>query len=241
MKKLMVFTMLTLVFLFGSNQLWAQDITNNIGIGARFMWLGPQTDTYFDDKADLEGKSMFGGTLTYGVSRWLSLEVAFDASLKTDLEKVIGEEAGVEKWVKVADVRVYPLTFSGQIRYIAGPEFYTWIVPYATFGFGRYFVDCDVAKEYKEYEVPPGVTKEVKTDVDDAWGGHLGGGFDIFVHKNIAFNFEFRYFWAESDIREETIIIYPDYIYSEKKSGEMDLDSWMVGVGIKFYFGLFGR
>ncbi len=234
MKKLMAFTTLILVFLFGSNQLWAQDITNNIGIGARFMWLGPQTENYFGDKADLEGKSMFGGTLTYGVSRWLSLEVAFDSSLKTDLEKVIGIEAEVEKWVKVADVRVYPLTFSGQLRYIAGPEFYTWIVPYATFGFGRYFVDCDVAKEYKDHKG----TEEVEIDIDDAWGGHLGGGFDIFLHKNIAFNFEFRYFWAESDIRERITL---DTVFSEEKSGKMDLDSWMVGVGIKFYFGLFGK
>lgn len=236
MKKLMAFTMWTLVFLFSSNGLWAQDITNNIGIGARFMWLGPQMDTYFEHDAELQEKSMFGGTLTYGVTRWFSIEIAFDSSLKTDLIDKILVKDNIPG-VKIADVRVYPLTVSGQLRYIAGPEFYTWIVPYATFGFGRYFVDCDVAKEYKEEHVP----WDVKVHMDDAWGGHVGAGFDIFASKNIAFNFEFRYFWAESDIYEtiemegvETPSPYP-------KSGGMNLDSWMVGGGIKFYFGLFGR
>jgi len=233
MKKLVVFAMSALVLLVGSNWLWAQDITNNIGIGARFMWLKPQMDTYLEHDAELKGKSMFGGTLTYGVTRWFSIEVAFDSSLKTDLmDKILD--------VKLADVRVYPLTFSGQLRYIAGPEYYTWLVPYATFGFGRYFVDCDVAKEYKEYEVSPGVTKEVEIDVDDAWGGHVGAGFDIFASKNIALNFEFRYFWAESDIRE-TLKIAGEVPFPYPRSGKMDLDSWMVGAGIKFYFGLTRR
>ncbi len=223
------------------NPLWAQDITNRLGIGARFMWLAPKKETHFDNliqmqSGKLEGKSMFGGTLTYGVSRWLSLEVAFDNSLNTDLnDKVLD--------IKIATVRVYPLTFSAQLRYIAPPEYYTWMVPYLTFGFGRYFISCNTSKEYKEHEAPkPPVVRDIKVDMDSTWGGHIGGGMDIFLSKNIALTFEFRYFWADSDIHERIILRSNDtIIYQERRSDRIDLDSWMVGAGIKFYFGLFGR
>ena len=234
MKKFVALGILVSFFLIGLNHLWAQDITNKVGVGARFMWLSPRTDSYLGDKGDLEGKSMFGGTLTYGINKWLSIELAFDYSLRTNLKRVIGREiSGVEKWVKVAKVRVYPLTLSAQLRYLAPPEYYTWMVPYLTFGFGRYFVDCDVSKEYKDYYSP----WRVKVDMKSAWGGHIGGGFDIFVSKNIAFNFEFRYFWADSDICE-TLKIDNTIPSPYPRKGEIDLDSWMVGVGIKFYFGL---
>ena len=62
-------------------------------------------------------------------------------------------------------------------------------------------------------------------------------GLDIFVSKNIAFNFEFRYFWADSDICE-TLKIDNTIPSPHPRKGKIDLDSWMVGVGIKFYFGL---
>ena len=225
------------------NPLWAQDITNRLGIGARFMWLAPKKETHFDNliqmqSGKLEGKSMFGGTLTYGVSRWLSLEVAFDNSLNADLNDNVLD-------IKIASVRVYPLTLSAQLRYLAPPEYYTWMVPYLTFGFGRYFIDCDVSREYKMYEAPnPPLIRNIEVDMDNTWGGHIGGGLDIFLSEKIAFNFEFRYFWADSDIHERIIlrdINTNTIIYQERRSDKIDLDSWMVGVGIKFYFGPFSR
>ncbi|RLB10315.1 MAG: hypothetical protein DRG39_06530, partial [Deltaproteobacteria bacterium] len=138
-----------------------------------------------------------------------------------------------------------PLTFSAQLRYLAPPEYYTWMVPYLTFGFGRYFIDCDVSREYEMYEAPnPPLIRNIEVDMDSTWGGHIGGGLDIFLSEKIAFNFEFRYFWADSDIHERIIlrdINTNTIIYQERRSDKIDLDSWMVGVGIKFYFGPFSR
>ena len=257
MKKFVALGILVSFFLIGLNHLWAQDITNKVGVGARFMWLSPRTDSYLGDKGDLEGKSMFGGTLTYGINKWLSIELAFDYSLRTNLKRVIGREiSGVEKWVKVAKVRVYPLTLSAQLRYLAPPEYYTWMVPYLTFGFGRYFVDCDVSKEYKDYYSP----WRVKVDMKSAWVGNIGWVFEIVFLKIIEKEKE-EFFPVPSFIHEKLVKFLKtkgiEKLYAHQvegleklkegentipspypRKGEIDLDSWMVGVGIKFYFGL---
>jgi len=58
------------------------------------------------------------------------------------------------------------------------------MVPYITFGFGRYFIDCDVSREYKMYEAPnPPLIRNIEVDMDSTWGGHIGGGLDIFLSE----------------------------------------------------------
>jgi len=200
------------------------DTTGKIGIGLRVNGMTTTSDTYKGRDIDKKDQAMFGVSLSYGVNSWLSLEAAFDGSLNTKLkDNTLG--------IDLATINVYPLTFSAQLRYITkNPEFYNWIVPYLTFGFGYYFVSGDVSSEYKAEYYP----NDVKLDFDGGWGGHVGIGTDIFASKTIAVGFEARYFWASGSIKET--ITNPILNASTTHKENFDLDSWMLGINIKFFF-----
>ena len=200
------------------------DTTGKIGLAFRGSMMTTSSDTYQGRDIDRDNQGLLGLAVSYGVNRWLSLEVALDGSFATEIkDNTLG--------MKLADMHVYPFTLSAQIRYItSNPEFYDWIVPYLTFGIGYYFASGDVSGEYQMYHAP----NSVNLNFDGGFGFHIGVGTDIFANKNFAIGFEARYFWASATMKEE--ITNPTLNVTQTHEEDIDLDSWMLGISVKLFF-----
>ena len=200
------------------------DISNRFGLSLRLNNISPDLDSYKHRTLDEENQIMFGGALIYGINSWLSCELAFDGSSSIEIKDKTYN-------VKLADLQVYPLTFSLQFRYISkSPEIYKWIVPYATVGLGYYFAKGDEASEYKTYNTP----NKVSIDFDGGFGWHIGVGMDFFATKNLAIGIEGRYFKTSITIDEKQENPILNIVNSTER--DIDMDGWIAGVNIKFFF-----
>ncbi len=200
------------------------DTTGKLGLALRGSVMTTSSSTYKGRDIDRDNQGLLGLAVSYGVKRWLSLEAAFDGSFSTEIkDNTLG--------MKLANMHIYPLTFSAQLRYITpNQDFYDWIVPYLTFGVGYYFVSGNVAREYQVYNAP----NSVDLDFDGGFGGHIGIGTDIFARKNLAIGFEARYFWASATIKEK--VSSPALNITQIHEEDIDLDSWMLGISVKVFF-----
>jgi outer membrane protein W len=227
MKKYMAGILAFIFVITGSvcfSQEVVSDTTGKIGLGLKISNMSTGAENFKDRELDKENGIMIGGSLSYGVNRWFSLELAYEGTLQR-------EERDDTLGVKMADIDIYPLTFSMQFRYITDdPNMYKWMVPYLTLGVGYYFVSGDMASEYKNYNAP----NETKLDFDGGWGWHIGGGIDMFATNYFALGLEGRYFWAQSSIEETQYN--PTFDVRSTQKEDVNWDGWMVGVNLKFFF-----
>lgn len=141
---------------------------------------------------------------TYGINSNFAVELSLGRAV-LDVD-VLGE------------FTIIPLQLTAQYRIPSGTA-----SPYLGAGVGYYF-NSDIEDSL------PGVSWKVEND--DSFGYHVNAGVDIFLNKNIAFNLDARYFWAETDT---TAKITSGGVTTEM-SDTQDLDSSIIGAGIKYLF-----
>ena len=91
------------------------------------------------------------------------------------------------------------------------------------FTFGYFFNDFDQNDPVIEFIYGAGAD----VDVDDSFGFHVGGGVEVFVTENVALNLDLKYIWTKVEA---------DVNIAGFKDEDIDMDSFVVGLGIKFYF-----
>ena len=219
MKKKIIatFFVVAALMLVVSQVSFAQDMKGRLGIGARVSYVNFSNDDYtvYGVKVDVEpdDSTMYGANLTYFIQDYLSLELSVDYT-ETDVDF---DALGME--VDAGDFETIPVLLSLRAHLSTN----TKVSPYLLFGVGYFFNDFDQNDAIIEYMYGPGAD----VDVDDSFGFHVGGGVEVFVSENIALNLDLKYIWTEVEA---------DVNVAGFKDEDIDMDSFVAGLGIKFYF-----
>ena len=209
---------------------WAEGklpLQGSLGFGARVYGIFPKGDAFQPAGAPrqkLDFDNEVGGevNVTYRFLKFLAVEGGIGYTKIDVKNKTLG--------VNWATIEAVPIFATLQFRWVSRkPEELKWIVPYACIGGGYYVLDIEERSELRAYYLP-GVG--VDLEIDDTFFFHLGGGFDIFLTKNLAINFEARYAWSETDIDEKL----NDGVTILERGDTINLNAAFVGAGFKFYF-----
>ncbi len=212
MRKLSAFCIICFFMLITVNFAGAQDVANKFGIGANVLYYFPQEDDLFGTSVNVDEDIALGLNFTYIVIPSFSLELAWNY-FKTDIKN--GS-------IKLGEITTMPLLLTAQFRIIPeGP-----IVPYVGAGVGYYLNDLAVKSEAKKQAKAANIA--YPTDVDNSLGLHLNAGVDWFLTDFFALNLDTRYFFSEADIEGKGP--------TSGTSGEINLDSLVVGAGVKVFF-----
>jgi outer membrane protein W len=209
---------------------WAEGklpLQGSLGFGARVYGVFPKGDAFQPAGAPrqkLDFDNEVGGevNVTYRFLKFLAVEGGIGYTKIDVKNKTLG--------VNWATIEAVPIFATLQFRWVSRkPEELKWIVPYACIGGGYYVLDIEERSELRAYYLP-GIG--VDLEIDDTFFFHLGGGFDIFLTKNLAINFEARYAWSETDIDEKL----NDGVTILERGDTIKLNAAFVGAGFKFYF-----
>lgn len=205
---------------------WAEGrlpLQGSLGFGARVYGVFPKGDSFLGQ--DLDFGNEVGGevNITYRFLKYLALEGGIGYT-KIDVKN--------NYWgVNWATIQAVPISATLQFRWVSRkPEELKWIIPYACIGGGYYILGIEERSEFRSSSLSRGYG--VNLEIDDTFFFHLGGGFDIFLTKNLALNLEARYSWAKTDIDETQTGGGGSRILGDT----INLNAAIVGAGFKFYF-----
>lgn len=226
MKRLYLFVVLFFFVVGSSGISWAEGflpLDGSIGFGARLYGVFPKGDNFRGEKLDFSNEVGGEVNATYRFLKYFALEggigyTQFDIKNKT-------------LRVKWATIEAIPIFATLQFRRVSSePEALKWIVPYAGIGGGYYLLEIGERNELRNYWWLSGVG--IDLSIDDTFFFHLGGGLDIFLTKNVAFNFDARYAWARTDIDQKQ-----SFGFISRELGDtINLNAAFIAAGFKFYF-----
>ena len=217
-KKFVALFFVFAVFMLVVSQIsFAQDMEGRLGIGARVAYVNFSDDdfTVYGVEVDVEPDEsvMFGGNLTYFIQNYLSLELSVDYT-ETDVDL---DALGLEG--DAGDFESIPVLLSLRAHLSTN----TKVSPYLLFGIGYLFNDIDQNDSTIEFIYGSGA----KIDVDDSFAFHVGGGVEVFVTENVALNLDLKYIFTKVEA---------DVNVAGFKDEDIDMDSFVAGLGIKYYF-----
>ncbi len=155
---------------------------------------------------------MLGFTGTIQINKYISTEVGIDwiDSSKNEFKAAGGS------WT-AGEIKQIPITLTARFHYPVGI-----FSPYVGLGLGYYFRSYNKDNTFW--------AAGTNVDVDNGWGYHVNVGSDIFLtpDRDLALNLEAKYVWSKADIKAVN--------GAAMLEGSMNLDSIMLGLGIKYYF-----
>ena len=196
---------------------YAEDIAGRSAIGVGYANVSP-------DEGDIDDGTLMSINYTRGINTNLSIELSLG---QADLDVRLGDMP-----VDLGEFTVKPLQVTAQYRIPSGSS---PLSPYVGAGLGYYFNDFDLSGDVKDHianERLTDPTYDVDVDVDDSFGFHIDAGVDFFVNSNFALNIDARYFWSQADTKMTTT----ELGITEGGDDEADLDSFIIGIGAKYFF-----
>ncbi len=199
----------------------------DISLGASIGYAIPTTDEY-------DNAAAFKITAGYSITPYFNLEAGLGRFSSTVSQP---DANGVSMFtIASGDLRVIPLTLTGQFRYQV-PEIFS--IFYGLAGLGYYFVDYSWSDDTEAYfesvkEAFPAFSTRVKQEVDNGFGFHLGGGLDYLLTSQLSLNIEAQYilfspkargFWKDLEDGTERLF-----------DNDLDLNTFLFTAGIKFWF-----
>ena len=213
-KKITIVFCLVTLLLFFVNVSFAQGPDKKWGIGARISYIAPDDTTLDGAKLDPDESAFFEGNLTWLATPWLSLEFTAGYT-KTDTN---AEALGVS--FEFGELEQIPLLLTGRFHWWNSGSTLTL---YGGGGIGYYLNDFEFSSIV--ISTFPGST----VDADDSFGFHLAAGLEWFFADSWAVNIDLKYIWNEADFTSTVPGI-------GTGSDEIDLDAFVVGLGIKYYW-----
>ena len=205
------------LLLFFSNVGFTQELEKTIGIGARISYLDAKDTQIGDENYDPDATSLFEANCTWFIHKMFSLELLAGYA-KTDIEYFEPDVTSTP--VEFGELKQIPILLTGRLHYwFANPN----LTLYGGGGVGYYINDFSVSSLILSFE--PGLT----VDADDSFGFHLAAGLEWFFSANWALNLDLKYIWNEADF----VSTEPG---ESPETDKIDLDSFVVGVGIKYYW-----
>jgi outer membrane protein W/uncharacterized protein YgiM (DUF1202 family) len=184
------------------------------GFGLTGGYAMPSEDNY-------KGGISYGGILHFGITKNIAVELS-GLRFQSEVEK---EPDKLSK----GDLSIIAILMSIQFRFQVGSIF----VPYIAGGGGYYLNDFSIDNELKEDWNLLGF--DINEDVENSFGFHVGGGFDIFLSDHIAFNGDVKYCLVNS----KGSWTFSNQVISQEVSGDFDeikLNSLIFGVSLKILF-----
>jgi len=191
-----------------------KEIGPKIGFGLTGGYAMPSEDNY-------NGGISYGGILHLGITKNLALELSgtrFQSEVERDPDKL-----------SKGDLSVTAILMSIQLRFQVGSV----LVPYLDGGGSYYLNDFSIDNKIKEDWNSVGF--DINEEVENAFGFHVGGGFDVFLTDNIAFNGDVKYCIVNS----KGTWTFSNQIISQEVTGDFDninLNSLIFGVSLKIFF-----
>ena len=195
----------------------AEDIAGRSAIGVGYANVSP-------DEGDIDDGTAMSINYTRGINTNLSVELSLG-------QAVLDVKPG-DIPVDLGEATVMPLQVTAQYRVPSGN---IPLSPYVGAGLGYYFNNFDLSDDVKDaiaFKRLTDPTFDVDADIDDSFGFHIDAGVDYFVNSNFALNLDARYFWSEADATMTTT----ELGVTDKGDDEIDLDSFIIGVGAKYFF-----
>jgi outer membrane protein len=218
-KKIIIGLCAAALLLLYVNVSFAQGPDKKWGIGARISYYAPDDTTIEGVKYDPDETALFEGNLTWLPINWLSLEFTVGYA-KTDIN---AEALGVS--LEFGEFKQVPLLLTGRLHWWSSDSKFTF---YGGGGIGYYLNDFEVSSLFAS-GIPSLGVPGLSVDADDSFGFHLAVGLEYFVAQNWAFNLDLKYIWNEADITTTATGFSPE-------KDELDLDAFVFGIGIKYYF-----
>lgn len=187
------------------------------GLGVRASYLKYETDDYMvygvNVDVDPDDAVGFGINYTYFVNNNFSFELSADY-IKTDVELSALGLSG-----DAGEIKQIPVLLTGRIH----ADLSRKASPYLAAGVGYVFNDIDTNPTTAEFIYGSGA----EFDVDNSFAFHVGAGIEVFLSDNIAFNLDLKYIWTETEASVNV---------SGFESVDFDLNPFVAGLGIKYYF-----
>ena len=190
------------------------------GITLPPFWIGGGAGYTMPSESNFEKGINFGGTLGFGITRYLAVELR----VPYYQSNVTGSIGGLS----TGQFQSISLSLSVQARY----PIKSLIIPYLVAG-GNYFLnkftlDNEIVNSWNAMGI------NIEENVDHAFGFHFGGGIDLFIMKSLALNLDVRYSTAsmKGDWR------LADTISQEETTGPIEnikLNSIQAGISVKFF------
>jgi hypothetical protein len=223
-----------------------EDKTLRLAIGLRSIYynLTQPTRTIVGNLAALDEEQNYlpvNPVIQFPVSKYLALEFGInqfeDMTLNTDYLR----------WASDGDLAWTSFMLGLQFRW---PHFHKSFVPYIVGG-GSYNRNTFLRHNWYYYGFPDPQTYNNWTSqgnkpedwpnngyrrihmVEDSYGVFLGLGADYFLTKNWAINIDWRYHWSQANW---TYWLINNDGELRRTPGTVVLDSWVLGLGIKYYF-----
>jgi outer membrane protein len=193
------------------------NLQGRFGLGARVSYVNYSDDDYkvFGIKVDTEPDDavMFDANINYFFTNYFSAELS-GGYVETDVDLSGGGSSGTG-----GELQQIPILLTGRFSIPIKNK----IVPYLGGGVGYFINDFDQNDSVIEFIYGPGAD----VDVDNNWGYHVNGGFDFLFTPNFALNLDVKYIWNEI----ETDVDVPGF-----KKEEFDVNMFVIGGGVKYYF-----
>ncbi|GAC1467645.1 MAG: porin family protein [Desulfuromonadaceae bacterium] len=203
MKKLIVFACLATVVYMTASTAMADSIKGRVGVTGRIGFLVPADNTadnapFFYRSNKTDTGFIGGGGLIYGIDDHIAIEL--------DVTRAsFGSVTG--------DFGVTNISFGGQYRFALQQR---QLVPYIGVGLDILATDYDY------------FNRGYRSDVDTKVGGHISGGVDYFLQKNLALTAEAK------------VVVAPNARITDRQSGnpagDFDPSSFSTTVGIRYFF-----
>ena len=210
---------LVISFMFFSTIAMASSGGSRFGIGVRggFVFSGDDnfTDPTDGTRIDMDVDSSFsvGINTTYVMNDVLSMELSGDYVFDRDTEFTTPGGS-----MRGGELSTIPLLLTLRIHIPVSSGF----KPYIGGGVGWYFNSFDQDASWAAFG------GGVNVDLEDSFAWHANAGLEFFFTDKVALNLDAKYIWSKPDLNMSAPGYYQTY--------EIDLDGFVVGIGLKFYF-----
>jgi opacity protein-like surface antigen len=200
----------------------SQEIQSAVRTGKTvpIFWIGGGAGYTMPSESNFEKGINFGGTLGFGVTRHLAVELRVPYYQSNVTGSIGGLSAGQFQTLSFA--------LSVQARYPIKNRIIPYIVAGGDYHLNKFTLDNDIVNSWNAMGF------NIEESVDHTFGFHFGGGIDLFILRSLALNFDVRYSTAtlKGDWR------LADTISQVETTGPIEnikLNFIQAGIGVKFF------
>lgn len=184
------------------------------------FWIGGGAGYIIPSESNFEKGINFGGTLGFGITRYLAIELR----VPYYQSNVTGSIGGLSK----GQFQSISLSLSVQARYPIKNLIIPYFVGGGDYHLNKFNLDDEIANSWNAMGF------DIEETVDHTLGFHFGGGIDLFILRSLALNLDVRY--STASLKGAWRLA--DTFSQVETTGPLDnikLNSIQAGISVKFF------